>query len=297
MVRKMLREGKAEHMAHFRKDRKEYREKQNKNRSKRQINTSTMLMEQILPNFDWRKFTNCQSVSDVRSQACSDCWAVSSSAVISDRYCLATGINRTFAAKQADFCASSNGCDGGYGGDTYNMYLSGMASGGDPQSTIPESPGCIPYTNLDNPITCPTSCNNGSKEDLKYGLGYGSILSSDFPSMDAYINATMWQIYQYGPVSVGVDGSPGGPMYNGNKWTPGIFTNTQNQTCCTDHEVRVIGWGIDSTTNIKYWIIKNQWGASSDGYNVQRGFLSHQCGVDDKVIYPYPAELYKSCTA
>jgi hypothetical protein len=39
---------------------------------------------------------------------------------------------------------------------------------------------------------------------------------------------------------------------------PGIFkdnTGAQN----IDHEISIVGWGVDSATNTPYWILRNSW--------------------------------------
>uniref|UniRef100_A0A915I2Z3 Peptidase C1A papain C-terminal domain-containing protein n=1 Tax=Romanomermis culicivorax TaxID=13658 RepID=A0A915I2Z3_ROMCU len=116
-------------------------------------------------SFDWRQSTKCKSFMHVRKQSCSDCWAVSSAAAISDRYCLYTNQNLYFSARELGACVykgSGGGCDGGYASDAFQFFKkTGIVQGGDP--TLSDEPkGCLPYQTMTSKSVCPMKCDDGS---------------------------------------------------------------------------------------------------------------------------------------
>jgi cathepsin X len=42
-------------------------------------------------------------------------------------------------------------------------------------------------------------------------------------------------------------------------YTGGVFFDTTNATEI-DHDISVVGYGIDNQTGWKYWLIRNSWG-------------------------------------
>ena len=43
------------------------------------------------------------------------------------------------------------------------------------------------------------------------------------------------------------------------KQKSGIFHDLTNATA-VDHDISVVGYGVDKDTNTKYWLIRNSWG-------------------------------------
>lgn len=83
-------------------------------------------------------------------------------------------------------------------------------------------------------------------------------------------------LVQYGPLSNGVDATPF-QSYNG-----GVMKNPSCSKTRLDHAVNIVGYG---STTIKYWKIRNSWGASwgEAGYiRLARGHC--QCGLCTTVV-------------
>jgi cathepsin H len=64
-------------------------------------------------------------------------------------------------------------------------------------------------------------------------------------------------IFSYGPVGVAFEVMPDFKLYSS-----GIYTSTN---CSTDpddvnHGVVGIGYGVEESTDMEYWIMKNSWG-------------------------------------
>lgn len=47
-----------------------------------------------------------------------------------------------------------------------------------------------------------------------------------------------------------------------------------------NHEIAIVGWGLDTATNTEYWIGRNSWGA----YWGERGFFKMQMYSDNLAI-------------
>lgn len=86
------------------------------------------------------------------------------------------------------------------------------------------------------------------------------------------------------PVSVAIEGSG----YSFQFYSSGIFTG--NCDTNLDHAVTAIGYG-NSTSGMKYWLIKNSWGTSwgEKGYmKIQRDVSAKEglCGIAMEASYP-----------
>ena len=57
----------------------------------------------------------------------------------------------------------------------------------------------------------------------------------------------------------------------------------------TNHVVVAVGWGVDKTSGLKYWIVKNSWGTKwgIDGFFwIRRGV--DECGFESMVAESFP---------
>jgi len=114
--------------------------------------------------------------------------------------------------------------------------------------------------------TCSTfSANGGKCRPIEYFPNatiseYGIYTDSD-------VNKIMAEVYARGPVATVVNAVPilG---YKG-----GIFNDT-SASRNTDHVVSIVGWGYDSYTEKKHWIVRNSWGE----YWGENGFFRIQMG-------------------
>ena len=65
----------------------------------------------------------------------------------------------------------------------------------------------------------------------------------------------MSEIYHRGPIACGI--SVTDDLYK--HYTGGVFYDKTNATMI-DHDISVVGYGVDEPTGLKYWLIRNSWG-------------------------------------
>ena len=65
----------------------------------------------------------------------------------------------------------------------------------------------------------------------------------------------MSEIYHRGPIACGI--SVTDDLYK--HYTGGVFYDKTNATMI-DHDISVVGYGVDKPTGLKYWLIRNSWG-------------------------------------
>ena len=65
----------------------------------------------------------------------------------------------------------------------------------------------------------------------------------------------MAEIYQRGPIACGI--SVTDELYK--HYKGGVFFDKTNATQI-DHDISVVGYGVDKPTGLKYWLIRNSWG-------------------------------------
>uniref|UniRef100_A0A915I3S9 Peptidase C1A papain C-terminal domain-containing protein n=1 Tax=Romanomermis culicivorax TaxID=13658 RepID=A0A915I3S9_ROMCU len=171
-------------------------------------------------------------------------------------------------------------CEGGYPDDVMAYYTNnGLATGGDPQATVAEPTGCLPYPSLmADSASCPTACDDGSALDTQKAGEYRTITSKN-------VDEIMQELYIYGSVVVCFD------VYEDFYYLgPGIYQYSYGPNVGS-HAVRVIGWGVEN--GVPYWLAVNQWGTGF-GDNGFFKFLkgADHCGFESLVSFAYPSDAY-----
>jgi len=92
----------------------------------------------------------------------------------------------------------------------------------------------------------------------------------------------MAEIYARGPIACGVDATPL-HTYDG-----GIFSDTTHKSI--NHIISVVGWGTDTSSDQKYWIVRNSWGKSMGVVTLIRRLPS--CANNDSRIFCHLAGEY-----
>jgi len=224
-------------------------------------------------SWDWR---SKGVVTEVKDQAqCGSCWAFSTIGNIESQYAIKTGQLTDFSEQLLVDCSQgcsveyqygpvcNQGCDGGW---QWNAFFDVLNWGG------VELESDYPYQGVDQ------SCQRTQHKVVAPIKNYTCLSqyngeSADEQQMAAYL-------YQYGPLSVALDASL---LFS---YTSGVINPTPDgcETTELDHAVLAVGFGVDTTSNLPYWIVKNSWGASwgEQGYfRMVRG--TGACGINNAV--------------
>lgn len=223
--------------------------------------------------------------SPVRNQgSCGSCYAMAAIAVAEARIRIMTNnkYRPILSPQQVVSCSSYNqACDGGY------PFLVGKH--GNDYGFVEE--GCMEYS-AENGL-CPTvnQCSSGSMaRPVFYAENYNYVGGYYGGCNEAKM---MREIYEHGPIMVALEAPSSLFYYSGGVFTgaspksegkeiPGVLNKWQH----TNHAVVCVGWGVDSKTNTKYWILKNTWSNSwgEEGYfKIRRG--DDECAVESMASY------------
>jgi C1A family cysteine protease len=206
-------------------------------------------------NWDW---VEQGAVSHVKNQGqCGSCWAFSTVANVEGQNFIKNGKMETFSEQQLVDCDDvDQGCNGGL---MDNAFAFIKREGG------LESDATYPYTGRDG--TCRFK---QSKVDVQV-TGFSDVSQNE--------DEIMRVLYENGPLSIAVNANPF------QFYTPGTILRPTTRSCNPrgiDHGVTLVGYGVED--GVKFWKIKNSWGASwgEAGYiRMERG--TGACGMNTNV--------------
>ena len=219
----------------------------------------------LLPSaVDWRA---SGLVTNVKNQGqCGSCWAFSAVASLEGQHAKKTGKLVSLSEQNLVDCAGKFGCQGCEGGWMasaleYVEYNGGL-----------DTEASYPYKAVDESCVYRSSHRGATVKNV-VNITKGN--SSDL----------LHAIATVGPISVAIDASDRGfQMYD-----KGVYTSKSCSKEFLDHGVTAVGYGV-TDKNLKYYIIKNSWGATW-GMNGYMYFNRDQdggnmCGVAQAASYP-----------
>ncbi|EAR83820.1 papain family cysteine protease (macronuclear) [Tetrahymena thermophila SB210] len=216
-------------------------------------------------SFTWQNAYGKNYLSITRNQHipvyCGSCWAHGATSSIADRINIAR--NGTFpqvalSPQVIINCKAGGSCSGG---NAMGVYEFGHTNG------IPEE-SCQQYV-AKNPekFTCSDiqQCMNCAPSEKgqncwaqpnfkKWKISeYGYVKGAD--QMKA-------EIFARGPIGCGIEATLKLENYSGGIFEQNLLFTSLN------HEVAVVGWGVDEATGVEYWIARNSWGSywGENGY-------------------------------
>lgn len=235
-----------------------------------------MKTDDSLPTeFDGRQaFGKC--VHPVRNQLkCGSCWSFSASEALSDRFCIATkgAVDVILSAQTMVSCDTANmGCQGGYLDKAWQFMVSnGLASD-----------VCEPYTSGGGDSgTCPKQCADGSAIKYYKAANYKHLTGS-LTGMNT-VDVIRQDLMTNGPLQVAFEVYQDFIAYKS-----GVYHHVSG-SLLGGHAVELVGWGVDSSSNMPYWLIKNSWDTTwgDNGYfKILRG--KNECGIESDAYSGQP---------
>ncbi|KAL0476753.1 cathepsin B [Acrasis kona] len=229
--------------------------------------------------FDARdKWPKC--IHPVRNQEhCGSCWAFAASEAASDRFCIASNgtIDVVLSPQDMVSCSWLNfGCQGGMIANAWiYLWLTGVA---------PDS--CVPYTAGNGTVeSCPSNCKDkltdsvsNRKFHMKYVYPVGTWFN--FWNRERLIQK---EILSGGSVEAGFTVYEDFLHYK-----TGVYKYTTG-SMLGGHAIKIVGWGVDSKTGLKYWTVVNSWSESwgeKGTFKIQRG--TNECGIEGNVMSGVP---------
>ena len=236
---------------------------------------SARLLATIPVSYDLRiKFPKCWSVGYIRDQGqCGSCWAVSTMASLSDRYCTSKSVGKVISQRQfsmqdvLECCTvcgftSQYGCDGGYmsgafnhartvgisTGENYQNYTTCKPYFFSPTSTAATAPACAKTCN-------PQFTSQEYSSNLLKIKGYTNLVGS---TVATTVSNAQSAIMTRGSIVASLD------VYDDFfYYSSGVYQHVSGNYQ-GGHAVRVVGWGTTSVSgkSYKYWIVANSWGTS-----------------------------------
>jgi cathepsin B len=224
----------------------------------------------------------CESLFDIRDQAgCGGCWAVAAANAITDRICIHSNGTRTPYISAADIlscCGYQCGsCSGGQPEAAWKYWVQeGVVTGGSYESKA----GCWPYPwrmcghgpdsklkscggeGAQKTPVCKKKCNNRIdwNKDKQFG--------SSFYRIPASVSAIQQELITNGPLEATFYVYEDFIHYKS-----GVYVHTTG-SMLGGHAVKLIGWGVDKKTGVKYWTLANSWNTDwgDNGYfKIRRG--------------------------
>ncbi|KAF2068895.1 hypothetical protein CYY_009785 [Polysphondylium violaceum] len=195
---------------------------------------------------------------------CGSCWAFAASECLSNRLCIATNgkVNVTLSPQSLVSCDvyGNNGCNGGIPQLAWEyMEFRGLPTD-----------SCFPYTSGadGSEPACQKTCSDNSSYLLYRAKPLTLKTCNSVEAIQANIMA-------YGPIEGTMEVYSDFMTYKSGVYVP---TSTD---LLGGHAIKIVGWGTDSASGLKYWKVANSWGYDwgMNGYFwIVRG--TDACGID-----------------
>jgi len=204
---------------------------------------------------DWR---TAGVVTPAKNQGhCGSCWAFATTGVVESHSAIYSGVLLVLSpgqlvscAENPDHCGGTGGCDG----STAEIAMDYIKDKGMVEEEV------IPYENFfgeDVPCT-PEMAMKASMYQTVSITGWVKTTTNSAADVFA-------AIVNYGPLAISVDASNWSP-YSSGVMNPCDLSKDPNMNVDIDHAVVLVGYGEEGggtfSTAVKYWLVRNSWGAT-----------------------------------
>jgi len=225
---------------------------------------SMKVKRSVLPtNVDWVAAGIVTSVKDQGNCGC--CWSFSATAVLESAYAKAKGILQDFSEEEfVDCIQDCIGCDGGVPAEAVDLVNTnkGIAT-------------LVSYPYIAQNLQYNPTCNVANSGIVNVSMTPSYTWLND----DASILAAVAIQPVSACISVGGDNFY---YYESGILDPATACDGAN----INHAIVVVGYGVDPTTNIAYWKLKNSWAADWGelGYVRINRNVTSSCGLDVEAL-------------
>ncbi|XP_069801219.1 dipeptidyl peptidase 1 isoform X1 [Dendropsophus ebraccatus] len=231
---------------------------------------------QGLPDaWDWRDVQGTNFISPVRNQGgCGSCYSFATMGMLESRIRIMTKLKQTpiLSPQQVVSCSNySQGCDGGFPYLIAGKYIQDYG-------IVEESD--FPYTGNDSPCTLKDAYYRYYSSEYHYVGGFYGGCNEAYMKLELILG---------GPIAVAFEVYDDFMYYKGGIYHHTGLQDRFNPFQLTNHAVLLVGYGMDSTSGEKYWIVKNSWGESwgEKGYfRIRRGF--NECAIESIAVASTP---------
>ncbi|KAM4795299.1 dipeptidyl peptidase 1 [Rhinophrynus dorsalis] len=236
----------------------------------------TDMKYQGLPDaWDWRNIGGANFVSPVRNQgSCGSCYSFATMGMLESRIRVLTKLRQTpiLSPQQVVSCSNySQGCDGGFPYLIAGKYAQDFG-------IVEESN--FPYTARDSPCSLKDDYYRYYTSEYHYVGGFYGGCNEAYMKLELIVG---------GPLAVAFEVYDDFMHYRGGIYHHTGLQDKFNPFQLTNHAVLLVGYGTDSATGEKYWVVKNSWGESwgEKGYfRIRRG--TNECAIESIAVVATP---------